>query len=308
MGDYSLENQTLKIVSQNPLHIQVFEYVSGSDADAISELQYKLIRDIYQIFAHTKIDEFTLEVIPADSKTGKTTKQLAKITQKAKLNRDKTLEILQAFSPMKSFDDTVTFDENVEYTIIGLNKSKAFDNFNSTKFRSQIAKALKTGKIEIPEEDVQLPLDVDFTQIQVRLKKAFDLSIFNNDKRELANGDFEYSTSISDFVKVYAIGDKNKNIKQVAVQFAFVNDKSIILQSVGSIGAAMSATPNPDKSFKIVQTMIESAGKKLKKTKNSIEETQMIDGLTIKLKVHSNLGGMAFLTIEKLEKRKVQFN
>lgn len=309
MGDYSLEDKTLKIVSQNPLHIQIFERVAGNNADVIDDLQYKLIRDIYKVFSHTAVNEFTLEVIPVDAKTEKTTKQLAKLTQKAKLNREKALEILQAFSAMKSFDDTVSFDENAEYTVIGLDKSKAFDNFNSTKLRPQIAKALKTGKVEVPEEEVQLPLDVDFTTIQVKLKNVFDLSIFNNGVRELANGDTEYSTPISDYVKVYAIGNKEKAVKQVGVQFFFSNEQDLIIQSVGGISAAMLATPNPDKSFKDVQAMIDNAGKKLKKSKkDSIEEVKVVDGLTIKLQVHPSLGGLSYLTIEKLEKRKMQFN
>lgn len=309
MGDYSLEDKTLNIVSQSPLHIQIFERVSGNDDDVIDELQYKLVRDIYKVFSHTAVNEFTLEVIPVDAKTEKTTKQLAKLTQKAKLNREKALEILQTFSAMKSFDDTVSFDENAEYTVIGLDKSKAFDNFNSTKLRSQIAKALKTGKVEVPEEEVQLPLDVNFTDIQVKLKNVFDLSVFNNGVRELANGDTEYSTPISDYVKVYAIGNKEKEVKQVGVQFFFSNEQDLIIQSVGGISAAMLATPNPDKSFKEVQSMIDNAGKKLKKSKkDSIEEVKVVDGLTIKLKVHPTLGGLSYLTIEKLEKRKMQFN
>ncbi|QTM01911.1 hypothetical protein [Mannheimia sp. ZY171111] len=309
MGDYSLEDKDLKIVSQNPLHIQIFERVAGDNADVIDELQYKLIRDIYKVFSHTAVNEFTLEVIPVDAKTEKTTKQLAKITQKAKLNREKALEILQAFSAMTSFDDTVSFDENAEYTVIGLDKSKAFDKFNTTNLRPQIAKALKTGKVEIPEEEVQLPLDVDFTKIQVKLKQVFDLSLFDNDRRELADGRIEYSTPISDYVKVYAIGDKDqaKTIRQVAVQFVFSNDQQMIVHSLGGIGAAMLATPNPDKSFSAVKTMMEKAAKKLKKA-DKIEEVAVVDGLTLKLKVHPSLGGMAFLTIEKLEKRKIQFN
>lgn len=310
MGDYSLEDKDLKIVSQNPLHIQIFESVMGNDEGSIDDLQYKLVRDIYKVFTHTNVNEFTLEVIPVDSKTEKTTKQLAKITQKAKLNRDKALEILQAFSAMKSFDDTVSFDENAEYTVIGLDKSKAFDKFNTTNLRPRIAKALKTGKVEIPEEEVQLPLEVDFISIQAKLQQIFDLSVFDSGRRELTDGRMEYSTPISDYVKVYAIGDKDqaKTIRQVAVQFAFTNDQNIIVQSIGGIGAAMLATPNPDKSFKEVQAMMDSAGKKLKKAKDSIEEIKVVDGLTLKLKVHPNLGGMAFLTIEKLEKRKIQFN
>ncbi|HGO5823434.1 TPA: hypothetical protein ACK3JW_001102 [Mannheimia haemolytica] len=311
MGDYSLEDKTLNIVSQNPLHIQIFERVSGNDDDVIDELQYKLVRDIYKVFSHTAVNEFTLEVIPVDAKTEKTTKQLAKLTQKAKLNREKALEILQAFSAMKSFDDTVSFDENAEYTVIGLDKSKAFDNFNSTKLRPQIAKALKTGKAEVPEEEVQLPLDVDFISIQAKLQQVFDLSVFDSGRRELSDGKIEYSTPISDYVKVYAIADNNKEkaIKQVAVQFVFTNDQNIIVQSIGAIGAAMLATPNPDKSFKDVQAMIDNAGKKLKKSKkDSIEEVKVVDGLTFKLKVHPSLGGLSFLTIEKLEKRKIQFN
>ncbi|EXI61658.1 hypothetical protein [Mannheimia granulomatis] len=308
MGDYSIEDKDLKIVSKNPLHIQVFEGVVGNDEGSIDDLQYKLVRDIYKVFTHTTVNEFTLEVIPVDAKTDKTTKQLAKITQKAKVNREKALEILQTFSGMKSFDDTVTFDENAEYTVIGLDKSKTFDKFNSTQLRPQIAKALKTGKVEIPEEEVQLPLNVDFIEIQAKLQQVFDLSVFDSGRRELADGNIEYSTPISNYVKVYAIGNKEKVIKQVAVQFAFSNDQDIIVQSIGGIGAAMLATPNPDRSFKEIQAMMESAGKKLKKAKDSIEEIKVVDGLTIKLKVHPSLGGMAFLTIEKLEKRKIQFN
>lgn len=36
-----------------------------------------------------------------------------------------------------------------------------------------------------------------------------------------------------------------------------VNDQDIIDQSIGGVAVAMLATPNPDKSFRIVNTMLD---------------------------------------------------
>ena len=110
-------------------------------------------------------------------------------------------------------------------------------------------------------------------------------------------------------MKVYAIEKDKNHLVQVAVQFAFVNNADIVMQSTGAIAAAMLATPDPNKSFKIVTSMMEAASKKMKKSKNKdkAEEVRLVDGLTLKLTVHPNLGGIAFLTIEKLEKRPVIF-
>lgn len=176
-------------------------------------------------------------------------------------------------------------------TVIG-QTAQAFGKFNSTKLRPQIAKALKTEKIEIPEE-VQLHFEVDFTNIQVKLKKIFDLSIFQNDGRELKDGDIEYSTAIINYVKIYAV-DKNRMMKQVSVQFTFVNNPYIIFQS--QVGQCSNASHlNLDNSFKVAQkvaqSMIEIVGKKLKKQKRR-EEVKAIDRFTMKLKVYPNMGGI----------------
>lgn len=92
--------------------------------------------------------------------------------------------------------------------------------------------------------------------------------------------------------KVYAIGDDNKVIKQVAVNLCWLTIKILLInQPVESSAVAMLATPNPDKSFRIVNTMLDKVGKtkKLKKAEGSIEETKVVDGLTIKLKAYPQL-------------------
>ncbi|TFF00760.1 hypothetical protein E3U35_09610 [Histophilus somni] len=310
MTDYNIEDKTLKIISENPLSIQIFyKSVANQDTKYLkSDIEDRFINAIFKIFTHTNIDEISVEIIPIDHQTNKPLHK--KFNLKTKITRAKALEILNAYSSAKVFDDLVNFAENEQYNVIGYSGSKLSLAIRDDKVREYVAKALTTGNIKIPIVDVQLPLDVNFTDIQVKLKKVFDLSLFDNDKRKLSDGSFEYSTTVSDYVKVYAIGDDNKVIKQVAVQFVLVNDQDIIDQSIGGVAVAMLATPNPDKSFRIVNTMLDKVGKKLKKLKKaegSIEETKVVDGLTIKLKAYPQLGGIAFLTIEKLAKKEMVF-
>lgn len=308
MTDYNLEDKTLKIISEKPLSIQIFYKTFGNQEKKhlIPEVQDAFISTVFRIFTYTNLEEITLEIIPVDNKTDKPLNK--KFNLKTKVTRAKALEILNTYSAAKTFDDLVNFDENDQYNVIGYSGSKLSIAIRNDKVRDYVTTALKTGKIEIPEEDMQLPFDVDFTNIQVKLKQVFDLSLFDNDRRELADGSIENSTKISDYVKVYAIGNKDRTIRQVAVQFVFTNDNDIIIQSIGGISAAMLATPNPEKAFNVVQTMMDKISKKLKNAKETLEESKVVDGLTLKLKVYPQLGGIAFLTIEKLEKRKIQFN
>nr|DAK81586.1 MAG TPA: Protein involved in gliding motility 9 Secretion System Type.5A [Caudoviricetes sp.] len=308
-SDYNSEDKTLVINAKSPLKVTLKEDTGAAlSVDDVKQLlEHRFILAVYQFFAYTNENEIeiTLEPVKEGNKPyGKGYKAI-----KGKITREQALKTLQTFSGMKDFDDYVSFDKDSEWVILGFTPSKKAQNFTSSDYQSQILNSLLTGKIDTPYEIVKLPIDVDFTNIQVKLKKAFDLSLFQNDSRTLTNGDKEYSTVISDFVKVYAIEKDKNHLVQVAVQFAFVNNADIVMQSTGAIAAAMLATPDPNKSFKIVTSMMEAASKKMKKSKNKdkAEEVRLVDGLTLKLTVHPNLGGIAFLTIEKLEKRPVKF-
>lgn len=308
-SDYNSEDKTLVINAKSPLKVTLKEDIGAAlSVDDVKQLlEHRFILAVYQFFAYTNENEIeiTLEPVKEGNKPyGKGYKAI-----KGKITREQALKTLQTFSGMKDFDDYVSFDKDSEWVILGFTPSKKAQKFTSSDYQSQILNSLLTGKIDTPYEIVKLPIDVDFTNIQVKLKKAFDLSLFQNDSRTLTNGDKEYSTVISDFVKVYAIEKDKNHLVQVAVQFAFVNNADIVMQSTGAIAAAMLATPDPNKSFKIVTSMMEAASKKIKKSKNKdkAEEVRLVDGLTLKLTVHPNLGGIAFLTIEKLEKRPVKF-
>ncbi|EOX4860115.1 hypothetical protein ABW486_000502 [Haemophilus influenzae] len=308
-SDYNSEDKTLVINAKSPLKVTLKEDTAAelSVDDVKQLLEHRFILAVYQFFTYTNENEIeiTLEPVKEGNKPyGKGYKAI-----KGKITREQALKTLQTFSGMKDFDDYVSFDKDSEWVILGFTPSKKAQKFTLSDYQSQILNSLLTGKIDTPYEIVKLPIDVDFTNIQVKLKKAFDLSLFQNDSRTLTNGDKEYSTVISDFVKVYAIEKDKNHLVQVAVQFAFVNNADIVMQSTGAIAAAMLATPDPNKSFKIVTSMMEAASKKMKKSKNKdkAEEVRLVDGLTLKLTVHPNLGGIAFLTIEKLEKRPVIF-
>lgn len=308
-SDYNSEDKTLVINAKSPLKVTLKEDIGAAlSVDDVKQLlEHRFILAVYQFFAYTNENEIeiTLEPVKEGNKPyGKGYKAI-----KGKITREQALKTLQTFSGMKDFDDYVSFDKDSEWVILGFTPSKKAQKFTSSDYQSQILNSLLTGKIDTPYEIVKLPIDVDFTNIQVKLKKAFDLSLFQNDSRTLTNGDKEYSTVISDFVKVYAIEKDKNHLVQVAVQFAFVNNADIVMQSTGAIAAAMLATPDPNKSFKIVTSMMEAASKKIKKSKNKdkAEEVRLVDGLTLKLTVHPNLGSIAFLTIEKLEKRPVKF-
>lgn len=87
--------------------------------------------------------------------------------------------------------------ENEQYNVIGYSGSKLSLAIRDDKVREYVAKATYNGNIKIPIVDVQLPLDVNFTDIQVKLKKYL-IYLFDNDKR-LSDGSFEYSTTVSDW-------------------------------------------------------------------------------------------------------------
>ena len=284
------------INAKSPLKVTLKEDTGATlSVDDVKQLlEHRFILAVYQFFAYTNENE--IEIILEPVKEGNKPYGKGYKAIKGKITREQALKTLQTFSGMKDFDDYVSFDKDSEWVILGFTPSKKAQKFTSSDYQSQILNSLLTGKIDTPYEIVKLPIDVDFTNIQVKLKKAFDLSLFQNDSRTLTNGDKEYSTVISDFVKVYAIEKDKNHLVQVAVQFAFVNNADIVMQSTGAIAAAMLATPDPNKSFKIVTSMMEAASKKMKKSKNKdkAEEVRLVDGLTLKLTVHPNLGGIAF--------------
>ena len=304
---YSLEDKDIIIHSETPLKLTLKETILDTvTADMARDiLEDKFIYDVFEIFAHTNLDkvDITLEPVKQDGKPyGK------KMAIKANITRERALQLLQTYSAMKTFDDYVEFNPEKEYTVLGFSRSERAEKFNSEKFRKQIINGLLTGKIEQPYEMVPQPIETDDATLLAKMQEvgnALDVSIENN-SRKLIDGKIETTFSFNQAFTVSTLKN-DTGIIRVTAQFGFVSEPEYILRSLAVIGVATSITPFPEKAFKAAGNMIEKIGKKLQKTQGSVKERQEIDGYTLEMTVHKSLGGLSFLTIEKLVKQPVVF-
>lgn len=306
---YSPDDKNIIVHSESPLKLTLKESVldSLSANDVHGTLEDKFIYDVFEIFAHTNVDkvEITLEAVKENGKPyGK------KSFIKGNITRDRALQVLQTYSAMKNFDDYVEFNPEKEFTVLGFSRSDRAEKFNSDKYRKQILAGLLTGKLELPTETVQLPLnritDEDLGAKMIEVGRSLDLTV-NNEKRQLNNGNTESKWLFNQVSTLSTESNKKGDIVKITAQFGFVNEPEYVLQSVALISISSLATSNPDKAFKIATGMIDKIGKKLKKAQGSIKEKEVMDGYTLEMTVHKSLGGLSFFTIEKLEKRPVEF-
>ncbi|KMK51568.1 hypothetical protein RO21_05575 [[Actinobacillus] muris] len=304
-SSYDKEDNNIKVISENPLHIQLNPNIFKleDDKDTVQMIEQEFISAIYKIFTHTNINEFILEMLPVDIKTEKPLHK--KFNRKIKITRERALTVLQNFSPAKSFDQLVNFNEQEKYNIIGLSPSKLASKFNNNKYSDFIFKALSTGKIDIPKQEVIIPLNIDMKIIQERLAMA-DI-ITSIEPRDLTNGKKAYDIKLSKIVMIEGIGNSQNNVESLSLQFGMVSEPKIIIDTVAGFGVSSFVMPNPDKTFKEINKMVEKAGKQMKK-KDIVEITSNVGDITLQLKVFKNMGGLSYLTFKKVEWKPVDFS
>ena len=136
MGDYSTQNQTFKILSERPLHIQVSPQITKDDLEYLVKEQ--IIRTFvyvaYSTFARLDIDEITITVVPVVFDLNNPTKvkeynNRYKLTHK--INRSKAKEVMKKYIKTDNFDDLLGAEINGIYEK-SLN-SKKLDQLKSLK-------------------------------------------------------------------------------------------------------------------------------------------------------------------------------
>lgn len=304
MTDYNPEDKTLKVISENPLSIQLFHKVFA-DQDKkhlITDVQDAFINVVFKIFTHTDLNDITLEIVPVDHQTDKPLNK--KFNLKTKITRATALEILKAYSAANTFDDLVNFDQNDQYNVIGYNGSKLSTAIRADNVRDSVAKALTTGKIDVPMQDVIIPIGFDMDTLANNVKRIAPNNVIES--RKLNDGNNAYSIKLGQVVMLEGIGKMKNNLDYLTVQFAFSNDQELILQTLAGLSIGSTITPNPDKTFSEITKMIEKATKLIAK-QDKVEIKKVIDGLTLEMKIYKNLGGISYLSIKKLETRPMTF-
>ncbi|MCK3655777.1 hypothetical protein A4G19_08410 [Pasteurellaceae bacterium Macca] len=303
-GTFSLEDKNIKVISEKPLSIQLFHntFPKLDAKHQIMDVEDVFISSLLKVFTYTNTNEITLEVIPVDLKTKKPINK--KYNYKTTVSREKALEILKTYSSANSFDDLVNFDKNDPNNIVGYSGSDISIAIRNDKVRSYVANALKTGKLTVPTEYVIIPIGFDMNTLAEKLVK-FDSSVFIQ-TRKLNDGNNAYRINLGEVVMLEGIGKEKKNLDYLTVQFGFVNDQNLILQMLAALSVSSTITPNSDKTFKEMTKMVDKASKMLKK-QESIKIKSIVDGFTLELSIHKNLGGLSYFTIKKLETRPMKF-
>ncbi|MDO9912403.1 hypothetical protein Q7469_01260 [Glaesserella parasuis] len=189
--------------------------------------------------------------------------------------------------------------------MLGYSSSNLSSKFYNSPYATNIIKALSTGKIEIPMQDVIDPLNFNLLTIQTKLREIGMNSDF--DIRKLESGKNAYTIPLNKVVSIEAIGNDWEKIETVSLQFGMVNDNDIILHTLAGLATTVLVMPDPDKAFKEINTMIDIAGKRMKK-EETIKVKKVIDGITLELKVFKNMGGLSYLSYKKIKQEPVNFN
>lgn len=301
---YDVEDKNIKLVSEKPLHILLHPTIAKSDEEiTLKDSRYEFLSALYRIFTNTLTDEITLEVVPIDVQTNKPLPK--KYHAKIKATREKALNVLQTFSPAKDFNDLVSFDKQNQYVVLGYSSSNLSSKFYNSPYATNIIKALSTGKIEIPMQDVIDPLNFNLLTIQTKLREIGMNGDF--DIRKLESGKNAYTIPLNKVVSIEAVGNDWEKIETVSLQFGMVNDNDIILHTLAGLATTVLVMPDPDKAFKEINAMIDIAGKRMKK-EETIKVKKVIDGITLELKVFKNMGGLSYLSYKKIKQEPVNFN
>ena len=116
-ADFSIEKETYKIISKEPIHIQISSKVVEGDLDkVITGLTKKdFVYVAFDAFARTNIDKITITSIPLKVDHNKPQAKgtyLEKYKVSATVTRDKAKSIMQKYIKTSNFDDLMGGDLN----------------------------------------------------------------------------------------------------------------------------------------------------------------------------------------------------
>lgn len=144
-GDYNEEDGTLKIISRNPLKIQVYTEVFNGDLPEVKDHLVKkaLISNTYRVFAFSDTDKITVTSSAKEVSIAngfKNVKQLKSPTYTITKTRAQALSDLRKFTNAKSFDDLFDKAQTCQFSPVfnqflyddqgGVGISKFFDQLN----------------------------------------------------------------------------------------------------------------------------------------------------------------------------------
>jgi hypothetical protein len=110
-GDYSEEGRTFKVISKNPLHIQLSPVVGETESPQVMQNTTKMtaLYGLFRAFIHTPCEQITVTAFPKTLVVGDGTAgdYLKQYSFTVTATRKKALEVLQLFFPGKTFTDLV---------------------------------------------------------------------------------------------------------------------------------------------------------------------------------------------------------
>jgi PBP1b-binding outer membrane lipoprotein LpoB len=115
-ADYAEENGSFKLVSAEPLHIQLAAQVVANDLPEViqSEVNRAALYGIYRTFIHTRADSVRVTALPMEITLNPySARYLAEPKVDLVLSRDQALKAAQQLAGVVSFDDIVTPDETM---------------------------------------------------------------------------------------------------------------------------------------------------------------------------------------------------
>ena len=145
-GDYTEEDETLKVISRKPLKIHVYAEVFSGDLPEVKDHLVKkaLISNAYRVFAFSDIDKITVTSSAKEisiTNGVKNVKQVKSPTYTITKTRSQALSDLLKFTNAKSFDDLFEKDQICQFSPVF--KQFLYDDQGGngiTKFFNQVKK------------------------------------------------------------------------------------------------------------------------------------------------------------------------
>ncbi|HBM3131349.1 TPA: hypothetical protein LVL98_005141 [Klebsiella michiganensis] len=145
-GDYTEEDETLKVISRKPLKIHVYAEVFSGDLPEVKDHLVKkaLISNAYRVFAFSDIDKITVTSSAKEisiTNGVKNVKQVKSPTYTITKTRSQALSDLRKFTNAKSFDDLFEKDKICQFSPVF--KQFLYDDQGGngiTKFFNQVKK------------------------------------------------------------------------------------------------------------------------------------------------------------------------
>jgi hypothetical protein len=127
--DYSQENGTFKVLTREPLHIQLSPIVVPGDFPDVIDAQVKraVIYGVYRSFVHTPVDRITVTAIPLErNPRTDSTRYLTAYKRTVTKTRSQALELVRRHLRVATFDTLVT-EERVGQVGVPDQWTKAFN-------------------------------------------------------------------------------------------------------------------------------------------------------------------------------------